>query len=841
MSNFPEDVVVQSGVTYLKPETKAVLGADDIAVMLNDLDEARRALWSVWFPDPVTFGPARVPVTETNHGGGLYSLGIPALSGKFHGTQDGYLHTLDRDAPDWFEWSVGDVTEYGLHTVPYARAAGISYKAGVKAGFYPASPPTASKGVIAFKRYVRAFGGDLGTPDAVVDNGDGTMTFTLTNRVAAGAAWVADAAIGRKVVIWKLQPSVAGAEAIWSGVALSDGAVVTADVTHAFGQLAPSTDAADYFVMPLGIHIAPAAGWDDDEMWTLLEVTDGTIDLTTQTLASLPGTVSLDLWQMAQDLYFDPAAALDGDGNANFSEPLQQLALRLEARWEARRAANPQAAIWKGSLANTLAVNEGVVVDDTGDPITFTFPAMTGDWWTFSRRFGITRPSSVLNFDQAEGANTYVIYLSYTEIEQIGGPNYVSVELAYTTEAGWNGSADDTLPMLKFDYDGVGGAGSVTNVERSDLGQFRGQALWGSGRYGRADEGEDLQVSDIVWYPGDTDPWTAEKAKLRMRATTQSAGLPPLFEVFGFDETTDVGAADANAIADLYQDANDVWLRIFGPAGRGGLGGSPKQRAILGLGSDGEGLIIQQVGSVSGESSQTIDISRAVAKGTRLFQFLQEFGQQADTINSKRPMMVMGDWQLEGSDGKVVTWGLEIGEYPRILQNTNPAGWVWDNTLGLWKNNDSVNGDDDVLYFPIPHSKVGGRLSAGSGGSDSSTGRLVRVRMRGGFRTLGDSGSFLKGQLVEVDPTNANPFTAVGGGGGLTEIGTEVSWLNVSPVEKDIDVTGATTDSIPVGREMDPSKRYFVRCTAGSTVGGGTPLNVIEYFKVVTRVYEAGQ
>ena len=593
--------------------------------------------------------------------------------------------------------------------------------------------------------------------------------------------------------------------------------------------------------MPIGIHIAPAAGWDDDEMWTLLEVTDGTIDLTTQTLASLPGTVSLDLWQMAQDLYFDPAAALDGDGNANFSEPLQQLALRLEAKWEARRAANPQAAIWKGSLANTLAVNEGVVVDDTGDPITFTFPAMTGDWWTFSRRFGITRPSSVLNFDQAEGANTYVIYLSYTEIEQIGGPNYVSVELAYTTEAGWNGTADDTLPMLKFDYDGIGGAGSVTNVERSDLGQFRGQALWGSGRYGRADEGEDLQVSDIVWYPGDTDPWTDEKAKLRMRATTQSAGLPPLFEVFGFDETTDVGAADANAIADLYQDANDVWLRVFGPAGRGGLGGSPKQRAILGLGSDGEGLIIQQVGSVSGESSQTIDISRAAAKGTRLFQFLQEFGQQADTINSKRPMMVTPDWKLEGSNGKVVTWGLGIHQHPRVRHNANSPGWQWDSALGLWKNVEKGALSDDVIYFPIPNGAVAGRNAAGSGGSDSSTVRLVRARVRAGFRTAGDSGDTVLVQLVEVDPTNANPFTAVGSGGGLTEIASEVT-IDENDVENvDVDVTGATTDGLPVGREMDPTKRYYLRFTMETVAGAGSPARYIEYASIVTRIYEAGQ
>lgn len=71
---------------------------------------------------------------------------------------------------------------------------------------------------------------------------------------------------------------------------------------------------------------------------------------------------------------------------------------------------------------------------------------------------------------------------------------------------------------------------------------------------------------------------------------------------------------------------------------------------------------------------------------------------------------------------------------------------------------------------------------------------------------------------------------------------TEGTWTEAAANEqKNLDVTGATTDSLPVGREMDPAKWYFVRFTAEMVAGASSPLRVLEDVQVVCRKYEIGQ
>jgi len=170
--------------------------------------------------------------------------------------------------------------------------------------------------------------GELGHPDSVVDNGDGTVTITVDTITQAGGA-LRDHG-DRDGTAWLVTPVTATSGAF--GVATVEYAAGHYTMTcNALGQAigSVSTTAADYWVLIDGLTCSTADLSVDDDYLYLGNFAGagspgpiGAVDVSgVYRFESTIGTLAANLLQLARDIYTTPT--LDGDGVANLAAPLQ--------------------------------------------------------------------------------------------------------------------------------------------------------------------------------------------------------------------------------------------------------------------------------------------------------------------------------------------------------------------------------------------------------------------------------------------------------------------------------------------------------------------------------------
>lgn len=804
-SFFPNSNEIVTGQRELIPGSRMVIGgATGMATIKDALLAWIRGITSTGlFPEPTTLGESKVSFSDTLVGS-AYELSI-GTTDRWHGVQGGNIITLDgRSAPSggWLEWTNA---EYALFDAAYERASGITYYVTAMFDRYP-EDAVASGGALHYKFKPHAMG-VTANPASVTDNGDGTITLDVTSVTSlwgtGAGAWGSGGK--RRCIVYLTTPQTAGANSRFVGDIDSDGSNLTIDISHTFGQATVSTTTSDYQVFVPGLTIFRGAA--PSGAWILGTITDGAADYSTQRLSRLPQELGHDIAELA----------------ARVLHPAGRPGCYFGALDKTRDVAD----------ACSVSHGSGSVTATLTDPGSVT--GVPSDWRIFTAGHMCTSFKTgglSASFADTESTANYVVYVEAEEVE-----GEWQAKLAMTDETTYGSTYSDRLPLRKFNFD------TSTNTVSSQLAAALEQYRLGGLPSGLESEGLGAVAQDLILYPDDgaaAPHFTTARGKMLVRASGGSGAVPTL-RVYWADHSTDLDVTnDSQRALTMTTITDGVALRVHGPEGSAAL--TAGKRAGLELGKTSQGVGIYQLGAAS-DADIELQLARAQDPTDVFARVVQSGGQQADPVNSVRPITYVPDLKLLGDNGKLVTEGLDLTPGSAIIQNANSPGWNLDHTTARWKNNEKGALSDDVLYFRIRHRSVAGRSTATGSGTDSTTAKIARARLSAGFYVAGDSGDTIKAQLVEVDPTNANPFTDTGSGGGLTEIGTEVTWTEAegAGTEKDIDVTGSTTDGAPDGRAMDPTKLYFLRVTMETVAGAASPNRELEYANVVYRLFEIGQ
>lgn len=844
MANWPNNVEQVTEERFLETALGQVLGSDDVQdLVLDNLTQRVEALTHMLYPEPVTLGDALVDFNE-GLSGGVYHLTPTVTASKHHGAWRGHIITLEPDASPWLDFANADGS---LETVPYLRAAGRKYYIGTRRESYPSAAPQAYGGTIAFKEWRQAMGFS-GDPNSVTDGG-GSITFNL-NDVASfanytgGGAWPNHASIGRQVVIWKNQPEVASGDAVFYGTALSNGTNVTVTVPHTFGQSTVSTTASDYTVLVLGLVIAPDTySLVTQGFWVMGSVTDGVVDNTDgQSTATLPGTFGLNLVQLAKDIYYEPSYSLDGDGNANLADPpgnLQQMAIRMLHRWG--RLLGTQdwmdtshsrtAGLWMGNAeAFYDLIGDCSVYDESGNDVTFTFPALSGRAWA--------KVDGVMGTAWESGFNVSTLPEGST-----GAPTTYYITLAATTEtegaynvvpgdtgkgelrvviAPFTGAAptfDGTsLPLLKFDYvsanagegaspftvdTGPSGSSRVQNIQIANLyAMFRGLFGEGMGVHGGQDvtQGRETVLGDTVrCQQQSTDVFVDDVPATELVRPSHSGADEMATTTYrrpaGFHP-----AAVAGQLAKLHDTDwtnAEVIYRIYGTSGSAGIQTGEDVWMEFGDGSDfglrfyedSGGKVMCDWGKGSGSSA------------TKWMRLRDNGGTQANAVDSVRGALEVPDLRLLGSQGKVIVRPVNI-----VSGSVQSGGWSFETIYGRWDGPAGAGNILRIMLEPPPQAGPNVEGLAGSGAVGTVV-KLVGVKIWA--RVYGSAaGDGIDASVVEVD---GDPATA--GESTITGMTDTTTWRNTASASAWLKSTTGSTDgdSLYDGWSIDHSKTYHVK------------------------------
>jgi len=223
--------MVVGGKDFLKFFERVILGHDNWQLDLMDYyDRGLHELLDAVYPASGMLG---TPVSITPSGAADFVFDVDA--GNYAATMNGcigaFAHTAD-----------------GMQDVPYKNGA-VRY-VGVKVDAYPTEVDTGTSGVRDFKTWATAVGRSAMCTNANI--GVGTMTLTTDLD-----AWE-NGTKTRPCVAWLIDPETDSSEAIYTGVAELVGGAIKVNVTHQFGQTAPSVVGAKYKVFVFGPQVDAA-------------------------------------------------------------------------------------------------------------------------------------------------------------------------------------------------------------------------------------------------------------------------------------------------------------------------------------------------------------------------------------------------------------------------------------------------------------------------------------------------------------------------------------------------------------------------------------------------------
>jgi hypothetical protein len=258
---------MSTGETWISLGASSLLNLSDLTTNLRDNVIDGLALGRVdVFPEDGTIGTVKVTVT--------YNAGKYLIVGAGVGVDNaGHRMASDALAP----WS----------NVPFPDIGAVAYSIGARYQVRPGSvTANTADGTAVYDTLVEDVG-ELGAPDLVTDNGNGTVTLRINGLVGAG--WVGAAT--RSVVAYLVNPVTGSASAIYTGTASLSGGNYVVTPGHQFGQSGtPSTTVGDYRVIVRGPTVS-AIGLSSS-YWVLGACNTGVVNTSPQVLIMPPGSWS---------------------------------------------------------------------------------------------------------------------------------------------------------------------------------------------------------------------------------------------------------------------------------------------------------------------------------------------------------------------------------------------------------------------------------------------------------------------------------------------------------------------------------------------------------------------
>ena len=816
-----KDELILTGQATLQGSQYMTIGVDDFGLAVDFPLDSAHALGDVLYPTASTAGATDIPMVEHQPDpAGPYCLKINnGGDATYDGVQAGRILTIERRTGETlFGDEVGTDSTGIWDACPYPRTGGVTYTAGLAYTRYPIEVVPAG-GAIRYKRWREAIG--RSAAPASVAYGGGNLTFTLTSTHfggghTGGGAWAAHGTLGRRCVVYRVSPSTAGSQAVVVGEALSDGTNVTLVVTHTMGQgVTPSTVAADYVVVVLGLTILPAlavAAGQLDGYWLLCTAIGGVVTVSgVQSHAYRP-----------QELY---------DGVAALNAAMDDRVDRLEGR--TINQDGMRLGCYLGTddhyrLYPTVTDEAGTVLLTLTDPATWEalFWFRTGNLlgtttyrsrtWAASLEAGVVGASGLtVRFADGLSSGTKYVVLA---ADLVGGLGLPVLSLVLTAAP-----AAYHIRLFRFTYTSGGGPGGIADLEALDLYPLRGDHPGNVGAVGSVADGEELGVIDLVFYPptaaGAFLAVGASQSPRSLLRSTEVAGgllrkLRTTLHHFAEDQPTDP-EEDASAVFQIESNF-DVETRTFRLLGPGGLdhGVEDAERLYLQLGS-GMVLECRQASTALGGRT-ALRVVDTIGDNHSLLLLDDEGGATSDTTDDDPTPGAGQKWLVTLGQG--VDLALS-GNGKIITRNVIPTGqcfspgdeWAFDKTTGRW--DDAATAGD--LWVPIPCPSVA---------------RIARVVVDAD--SVGGSGIHtLAAEVFLVDPADADPL-----GAGTTSVSTPEEWDTGESGEREVEADGdLDIDNIPVGFTPSGTQQVYLRLR---TVHGGDPCTfVLRRVLVLYRVY----
>ena len=799
--------LIRTGAESLTGSEYMTIGVDDFGDVADYGIDATRAALEVLYPTPAqgrTVGLEPPIIQEHEPEPGIYCVKVADVDTTFDGIVAGRIITINRDAgAEFFGEEAGDDPAGVFEECPYPRVADVSYQVCADFCRYPIEFVPAG-GAVRVKRWRDSVGRES-TPDAVAIDGSG-LVMTLTEDTfhgtdPNGGAWAAHATIGRRVVVWKNVPVTFGEDAVFHGVALSDGTDVTVEIDHAFGQTSPSTTASDYSIVVLGLIVIPVDA---------LGATPGFWMLSTVENGDVTPTVGSDAFAYRpEDLLAEITETNTALDTLDDRVSIEELETEL--------AGLSRPGILFADEADYRAWEPTVV--DEGTQILLTFPLFAdGEWvrvngktatsWAASLGAGVNGfAGRTIRFPKATGSATFTVYLS---VGANGPENLAGV------------STIDPLPgLVAFVFDYTSGAGSIT-AKPVDLYPHRGTHPGNASGVGNVDNGTEHSLGDVVLYdPAREGDYTSADRASRSLLRSDESAAPVTYRkqhTILSHHRQDAASTDRGNSGLYALDVVTDWdnenriFRFFSPGGTSQVSGAERVYAELGASI----ALEAREASSGGGGRAALAIVESVANPEQLFDLDDENGNTSEaTSGGQRWSLEIGegvDLRLRGN-GKLVVRGV-----PLWPNGFSPGGiWTWDTTNGYWTDG-AVAGS---LYIPIPPPSV-----------DQRTGTTVEAKISRvvvyGDNSGGTGAQDLVAVLVRHTPVSGNLAAAV-------EISAPETWFMPELGERTVDVDGSTVDAFPVGEAAGVDSTVYLKITGAKT---GTPsTGLVYYVKVYYRVY----
>lgn len=506
-------------------------------------------------------------------------------------------------------------------SVPFANAGGVDYFVGAHYAEIPdhvsqlAEPDVSGETApYRFDRYTEVIGLS-GNPSAVADLGGGLgLRFTLTT--LAGPAWAAGKT--RKATIWLTNPETGSAEAFATVDIDSDGAALTADVSHYFGQTSPSLTAGDYTAVLRGPVVTTTDISADDSYALLAVVNTGVADHSGQSVIfnGLQWTATARVAQaFLSGLQNGPLGYEDHDRSGMgcyFGDGANQA--------------------WNDITLTIPA--PGIVKADFGaDPFSLVDNAYVWVGTPGAQAFATEADPSVVWTDYQYtpvAPGTFTVCIQLVDALNEAAPLY---RAGLTTHIGNEGSAlaAGLLPLVEYDWDGA----AITAQAPSILEDWRGdrvaETVGGSSLYLSTRGHDGIAVVEGDSYYGRGAIYEYLTAKGEAKASALIGFLRRYFESGGLGHHEIRICAQANA---------------FAHSAGGGT-------SVLTLGGTGD---LSMVGRNVGGVRRVSVMDRANVLTLEMARHEDAGGSQYDQIpaaSGKRARSLVGDLHYLGANGKI--------------------------------------------------------------------------------------------------------------------------------------------------------------------------------------------
>jgi len=167
-------------------------------------------------------------------------------------------YTLDADLTAWtgngYRLLIDNAAGKGFASIPFEDGAG-PYYLGAKYAERPVATTLGFDGLPGYTAYTETIG-EVYTPTSVAATGATEITVTMTSAIPAAMKW-SNSAYSRPVVVWLVDgPASDSSAAIYEGSLVKDGSAYKIVIPSLLGQSVPSTTAAAYRVLVLGLTIS---------------------------------------------------------------------------------------------------------------------------------------------------------------------------------------------------------------------------------------------------------------------------------------------------------------------------------------------------------------------------------------------------------------------------------------------------------------------------------------------------------------------------------------------------------------------------------------------------------